>query len=540
MKRRIAVVSSCAPPMQGQPVTGGGLRTLQLVETLKTAGHSVQLLLEEAALPKDAPAQLKKNSFTSSTLVDRLKSLRAAVVVVEQWALVAHLEDWTGPIAVDLHGSLLLENVYRRDTPDLILDSGTKLKALRRADLLLVPATAQLNHFASWATLAGFDPRELPLALLPLALPKPPPRRKLSKRPPLHLVYGGATWPWIDSLLPLTTAAAWVESRSAARLDVFAYSPPRHGLALERSLDTWPELLESLKGRSKKGVRLHRKSPHPKYVDFLRKTATVALDLWQPNPERMLAATTRTVEFLWAGLPVITVEGAAWSEELLASGAGWTVPADDPDALRELLDELAQEPERIRSASEAATQLIATRHSLATAGEQLLSFCAKPQAPMRLESSLVDAMVSIRKEHLDEELASLRRAHAEEHDVLIGTHRKQITDREASERSERERIVEDHGAQIERLTNSHREQIDLLRRQSEENVAAAVEKLEGRLSDADQSSAKTLEDAHKERDRLLASADERWSKELSRIRSEQRAELARLTTEQRKEIEGQT
>ena len=41
MKRRVALVSSCTPPLPGVPATGGGLRTAQLLETLRGAGHSV-------------------------------------------------------------------------------------------------------------------------------------------------------------------------------------------------------------------------------------------------------------------------------------------------------------------------------------------------------------------------------------------------------------------------------------------------------------------------------------------------------------------
>ena len=165
MKRRVAIVSSCCPPLPGHPVTGGGLRTAQLVETVRAAGHTPVLLLEAEAIPESAPAAISRAAFAREELPARLKKLRPSIVVVEQWALVPSLGETNRPLVIDLHGSLLLENVYRRGEADLVLDAGTKIEALRRADLLLTPSSTQLHHFGAWATLAGFDPTTLLLNL---------------------------------------------------------------------------------------------------------------------------------------------------------------------------------------------------------------------------------------------------------------------------------------------------------------------------------------------------------------------------------------
>ena len=214
MRRKIALITSCAPPTRGAPVTGGGLRTLQLLQTLEGAGHSVTLMIEKAALSKGAKKSWKNNSFVAEDLEQSLASLRPDVVVSEQWALLSHLGDWDGPTVVDLHGSLMLENTYRRGRSELMMDAGAKVAALRRVDLMLVPAPVQLHHFASWATLAGFDPRELPLRLLPLAVEGTPAPRKHGRSPVLKLVYGGARWPWINSSEALSTAADFVAGHS--------------------------------------------------------------------------------------------------------------------------------------------------------------------------------------------------------------------------------------------------------------------------------------------------------------------------------------
>lgn len=547
MKRRVIVVSSCAPPLEGHPVTGGGLRTQQLVQTLEQAGHQVFLMIEAAALPEDAPAALLRKSFTPDDLLEQVRSRRPSVVVVEQWAMAALLEDLDKPVAIDLHGSLLLENVYRRGELDLTLDAGAKIKALRAADLLLVPSVAQLSWFASWAAIAGFDPREPPLALMPLAMPGEPPPPRSKETPYLRLVYGGARWPWIDSLEALAIAADVADEAYGGRLDVFAFDPPRHGLPVDEELGTWPQVDAALVGRTKRGIRLRGGVPHAEFSAFLRKEATVALDLWKPNPERLLAATTRTVEYLWHGLPVVTVEGADWAEALLATGAGWVVPADDPEALRSLLQGLVEQPERIAEASLAATALAAERHTLEAAGQALLEFVGKPVCPPRTANSLTGLVIAEREAHFDvalkEQHAHLLVAHetrAEEH---RRGHQEEIRELSSRHRALVDEITERHRVLVEGLTDKHRDELadNLIERQREASKMlihwqGELDKAHESVRGADARQRKELEEAEG-RHRVERQADEeRHRAELEALLERARADLREVQQEHKAEM----
>ena len=470
MKRRVAVVSSCCPPLPGRPVTGGGLRTAQIVETLRAAGHSVLLFVERAALPDPAPEGIQP--FDSAGLADALRAARVSVIVLEQWALAAHIGAIEKPLVVDLHGSLLLENVYRRGELDLTLDAGAKLQALHRADLLLTPAPAQLHHFASWATLAGFDPRELPLALLPLALPGEPTERS-EPEPLLNLVYGGARWPWIDSLSALSAAAAAIQDLPGSQLDVFTYEPPRHGLPLEEDLGTWAEVDFALADHPR--VALHLGAGQDLYSAFLRSEATVALDVWAPNAERLLAATTRTGEFLHAGLPVITVSGSAWAEELVATGAGWALPPHDDEALRTLLGELSRDPARIAAASRAATGLMRGPHALQAAGQALCAFVDAPHRPPRAPSTLVESIVAVHREHLQESLRSEQAAHEDEHARLVAGHREEVAGLRSTHAAEVAALSARHADVADQLRQAHRDDVDRLSQEARAGAEAQAQ-----------------------------------------------------------------
>ncbi len=489
MKRRVAIVSSCCPPLPGHPVTGGGLRTLQLVEAVRAAGHSPALFVEAAALPDGAEGI---QSVELDALEATLRAARVSVVIVEQWALVRHLGDLDKPLVVDLHGSLLLENVYRRGELDLVHDGRTKLEALHRADLLLTPAMAQVHHFSSWATLAGFDPRELPLVLFPLALPGEPAVREPAAS--LKMVYGGARWPWIDSLDALRVAA----DVDSGTLDVFTYEPPRHGLEVPEDLGTWAEVDASLAGRD--GVTLHLGEGSETYAAFLRQGANVALDLWTPNAERMLAATTRTVEFLHAGLPVVTVEGSAWAGPLTASGAGWAVPAGDDDALAELLCRLAAEPSRITAASLAATEL-AKQHRIG-GNDALADFLDRPHRAPKGASTLVESIIAVREAHLAETLASREAAHEAEHAALVSKHADEVVGRGQEHRAEVAKLSSAHAASVSEQASEHRAQLAEL----EARWEARRKETEAHF---DQQLAEQAQSGRQERERLVAEADTR-------------------------------
>ena len=461
--------------------------------------------------------------------------------------MAALLEDLDKPVAVDLHGSLLLENVYRRGELDLTLDAGAKIKALRADDLLLVPSTAQLSWFASWAAIAGFDPREPPLALMPLAMPGEPAPPRTKETPYLRLVYGGARWPWIDSLEALTVAADVADEAYGGRLDVFTFDPPRHGLPVDEELGTWAQVDAALVGRTKRGIRLRGGVSHAEFSAFLSKDATVALDLWKPNPERLLAATTRTVEYLWHGLPVITVQGADWAEALLDTGAGWVVPSDDPAALDTLLRGLVDEPERIAAASAAATALARERHTLEAAGQALLEFVQKPVCPPRTAKSLTGLVIAEREAHFDvalhEQHAHLLAAHEARAEEVRRAHQEEIRDLSARHRALVEDITERHRVLVEGLTDKHRDELadNLIERQREASRMlihwqGELDKAHSSVVGSDSRQRKELDEAEARHRTDRQADEERHRAELETLAERARAELREARDEHKREL----
>jgi hypothetical protein len=108
-------------------------------------------------------------------------------------------------------------------------------------------------------------------------------------------------------------------------------------------------------------------------------SASVAFDLMAPNPERELAFTTRTVEYLWCGLPVIYNNYAELAEYISAYDAGWIVDACDSEAIRNVVEEVLDAPAAVAERGRNARRLIRERLNWTTAIAPLDQFCRDPR-----------------------------------------------------------------------------------------------------------------------------------------------------------------
>jgi glycosyltransferase involved in cell wall biosynthesis len=99
--------------------------------------------------------------------------------------------------------------------------------------------------------------------------------------------------------------------------------------------------------------------PFDRIVDEYRR-AHVAVDLMLRNRERELAFTTRTVVYLWCGLPVIYNDYSELSTLIDEYDAGWTVDPGDRAAIRAAVAE-AFDPELRERKSANARQLVSER-----------------------------------------------------------------------------------------------------------------------------------------------------------------------------------
>lgn len=266
------------------PTTGGAIRAAQHVAALRGAGHDVATLCraQDGAGGFTGPAHLR-------ALARRVRPDWTLCVAPEEAPALAGI----APLVVDLYAPRLLEAAFEGQQQD---EARRALLAVDVADEVLFSNPRQRHFWLGILGLAGWDLAKTPGVLVPLAT-TPVPAGRRPKRP--RVIVGGHPWPWQDARDTLVRAVAHLGSRA----EVVSYGLP----AIE-------------------GVEC---LPLVSRTEWLAACAwaTVALDRYAPHTERELALSFRQLDYLSAGLPLITDTWTPLADGVRVSRAGWV---DEP------------------------------------------------------------------------------------------------------------------------------------------------------------------------------------------------------------------
>jgi glycosyltransferase involved in cell wall biosynthesis len=401
--RSVLVVANDMLPYPGQPVSGSGLRAWGLGEGLRGRGHDVRYAMPTASANADTPRGLDGPLlYELRDLRDVLANAAPDVVVFQHWIGVGAAADLDVPVALDLHGPLMIETAFqRRPDVDSVELAKVKLDAFRRADFVTCAGAQQRFYFLTWLLLSGGDVTADAISVIPVSLPPASPEHEWPSQE-VNFVYGGMFLPWQDPSVGLSTLVSVLESEDAGRLDFFG---ARHPMYPDMETPLLDELELRLKGSPR--VTVHGLWPRDRLLEHYR-TSSVALDLMRRNTERELAFTTRTAEYLWCGLPVVYNDYGDLTSMIRDYEAGWIASPEDPDTLRELLRKIVHDPAEIRRRSANAQRLARERLNWARTTDPLDRFC---RDPVRRRLSETSALVAGRRDAdmWRDELTALRR-----------------------------------------------------------------------------------------------------------------------------------
>jgi GT2 family glycosyltransferase/glycosyltransferase involved in cell wall biosynthesis len=266
---------------------------------------------------------------------------------------------------------------------------------LERGDFFLCASERQrhfwLGHLAALGRLSprlyDADPTtQSLLAVVPFGLsPQPPARTGPGLRSRVdgigetdHVVlWAGGIYSWFDPLTLVRAIEKLRQRRSDIRLVFLGMRHPN------------PEVIEMDIGA--RTVRL---------ADSLCLTGTHVFfnEHWVPYEERQnwlldadcgvtthfehvettFAFRTRVLDYLWAGLPIVTTDGDAFADLVREEKLGVVVPAEDVDALADALERALYDTEFI-SACTARIAAVAQRFAWPTALSPLVEFCRDPR-----------------------------------------------------------------------------------------------------------------------------------------------------------------
>jgi GT2 family glycosyltransferase len=361
LPKQVLVVSPDVLPVGDIPASGSGIRAWALGKGLESKGHHVHFTMPAPAIQGregSVPAEYVAGAWTTDNLQSIIDTLVPDVVLSCGWPNLTWTPRVNVATAIDLTGPHLLEREYQgyRDT---LTNSLEKVAALAKGDFFTCIGERQRYYFDAWLAQAGVKVSALTesLEVVPYSLDPNLPEHQWPadwSQSDVHFVYGGIFLPWQDPAPALLTVASTLESQARGILEVIGGSHPFYPIATGE----YGPLLETLSTSPR--VRTSGLLP-PDQLTERYTNAHVAVDMIMPNAERELAFPSRTIFYLWCGLPVIHPAYSEVARHIREYEAGWVVKHDDLDELRSVVISVLANPAEARRRGENAQRLVKER-----------------------------------------------------------------------------------------------------------------------------------------------------------------------------------
>jgi glycosyltransferase involved in cell wall biosynthesis len=266
-----------------------------------------------------------------------------------------------------------------------------KLAALAKADRFTCAGAKQLGYFQTWLTKAGWTDAERAesAASFPVSLDPRMPVRDYAMSDGPVFVYGGVFLPWQDPSIGLDALVRALAARDSGRLMFFGGKHPVYPVDPGK----YDQILAAISGNAR--VSAPGMVPHDTLIENYTR-AHVALDLMQRNPERELAFTTRTVEYLWCGLPVIYNDYSELSDLIREYDAGWIVDPADKAATERVIADIFDHPEQIAAKGRNAQRLVSEKLNWEVTGAAIDRFVRMPRMRQHAAEPLSSIMLRTR------------------------------------------------------------------------------------------------------------------------------------------------
>jgi glycosyltransferase involved in cell wall biosynthesis len=406
----------------GERLAGPAIRALELARAVARSGavDAVRLVSLTSCERSDPLVAL---SAGGPDLVDVASASAVVVLQGDVLNLAPGLGEVEVPIVVDAYDPFHLEQLEQtrdRDAADRVRVVRDTVRALNdqlgRADLVLCASARQrslwLGHLAAIGRVNPLTYDASPelaglLSVVPFgtsASPAPAVGRAelVGTAVPgltdgdLLLIWGGGLYPWFDADVLLDAMARLASSHPQVKL---LFLGTRHPIAP----DAETPVVAGLKARATADGTLGRTVFfHDGWVPYdLRHAwlgaADVGVSTHHPHLETEFSYRTRVVDYLAAGLPVVTTDGDALADLVRASGCGVVVPPHDVDALTDALAGLAGDPDRRRDQSVRAS-VEARRLDWDTVAAPLADFCRAPRrAPDLVAPAETRALLAVQR-----------------------------------------------------------------------------------------------------------------------------------------------
>jgi GT2 family glycosyltransferase/glycosyltransferase involved in cell wall biosynthesis len=401
-RRKVLVITGDA--LSGR-MAGPAIRAWNIARIL-SAEHDVRLVTVN---PANALGELPAGQFRVSEA--RHRDLAEPVEWAEIVVLQGHVLEMAPAlkerhshkiVVCDLYDPMHLELLEQsKDTPDdrraadvagvtRVLDA-----QLERGDFFLCASERQrhlwLGHLAAIGRLSprlyDADPTtQSLLAVVPFGLPEQPPVRTgdglrasidgISDTDHV-IIWAGGVYSWFDPLTLIRAIDRLRERRGDVRLVFLGMKHPNPEVG-EMSIAARTVRLADELGLTGKHVFFNQHwVPYAERQNWLL-DADCGVTTHYQHVETTFAFRTRVLDYLWAGLPIVTTDGDAFADLVRAEQLGVVVPPEDPVALAEALEKCLYDTEFAAACTERIAA-VAQRFTWPEVLRPLVEFCRDPR-----------------------------------------------------------------------------------------------------------------------------------------------------------------
>ena len=249
------------------------------------------------------------------------------------------------PLVVDMYIPFMLEDLQKHQGQPLADQfahfSGTRgahTLQIRAADFIICASENQKDFWLGWlAALGRVNPLihddDATLSKLIAVVPF-----GLSNKTPAHdtpsikgifktissqdkvVLWGGGLWNWLDPQTLIRAMATFVDTHPNIKLLFMGVQSPNPRTAKMQTSSQTIELSKSL-GLFEKTVFFNDWTPYSQRHNYLLE-ADIGVSLHRNHIETRFAFRTRMLDYIWAGLPILTTEGDVFSAIVEQYGLG--------------------------------------------------------------------------------------------------------------------------------------------------------------------------------------------------------------------------
>jgi glycosyltransferase involved in cell wall biosynthesis len=191
------------------------------------------------------------------------------------------------------------------------------------------------------------------------------------------LVWAGGVYDWFDPLTLIRAVAGLARRRPSVRLFFMGMQHPNPDVPpMQMAIDA--RALAGDLGLT--GAHVFFNDGWVDYSarqDFLLE-ATLGVTAHFDSAETRFSFRTRDLDYLWAGLPIVTTEGDSFAELVDREGLGLCVPPQDPGALEHALERLLSDRD-LAQACRDRVAAVSERFRWSVVLEPLVQFCRAPR-----------------------------------------------------------------------------------------------------------------------------------------------------------------